>query len=107
MNLAIPILAAALTAILATSADAQSAADIARGKSIAEQWCSSCHVEDAATAERILPEIVTFTEVAKKGGLTPERLTAILAAPHPAMPELSLSRSQIADLSAYVSSLTP
>ena len=101
-------LAAPLATPLATPARAQSPSlDAARGRTVAARWCFSCHVESPATAERLLPEVPAFSDIASKGELTPARLTAIFSAPHAPMPELDLSRQQTADLSAYVNSLAP
>ena len=95
--------------LLPTSATAQSVGpgNAASGKVITERWCSSCHIEDPKTAEKVLPEIPAFVEIAQRRDWTPEQLTAVIAAPHEPMPKLGLTRDQIADIVAYFASLDP
>jgi len=79
-----------------------SAADGARGGQLARQWCANCHVigtPPAATAT-IQQGPPSFPTVA--GHLTGDQLRAFLTHPHPPMPDLSLTRSEIDDLIAYI-----
>lgn len=102
--LTLPALALATAAGLAQEASQR---DIAAGREIAQRWCASCHVEDAATASQILPEVPTFTAIAGRRDMTTDRLVAALVAPHPPMPEMSLTRQEIAAVVAYIESLAP
>lgn len=74
------------------------------GRSIAEQWCASCHVAtpDQTTAPDIAP---SFMALANDREMTPERLRSWIAAPHPPMPDPGLSRTQIADVALWIESL--
>jgi mono/diheme cytochrome c family protein len=74
------------------------------GKVLALRWCASCHIvsEEQQTATTEAPP---FETIARKPGNEPEKLELFLAAPHYPMPPLSLSRSEIRDLVAYITSL--
>ncbi|WP_367196599.1 cytochrome c family protein [Amorphus sp. 3PC139-8] len=86
------------------SGSALAAGDPAHGHQLAQQWCASCHVvdQDQATASA---DVASFYTIAKSENLTPDGLSAFLADPHPVMPNMSLSRGEIADLVAYIVSL--
>jgi mono/diheme cytochrome c family protein len=80
------------------------AGDADRGAELAQQWCASCHLisEDQATASTEAPPFPTIA------ARSPDEITALagfLADPHPPMPNLSLTREEIRDLLAYISSL--
>jgi mono/diheme cytochrome c family protein len=81
------------------------AGDVEAGHALTERWCSGCHVigstphgQDAAPA---LPTIA--------GGHPRDRdwLRARLTSPHPPMPNFNLTRREIDDVIAYLSSLAP
>lgn len=77
-------------------------ADIASGRKIAERWCSECHV--VAPGQRQASDSVpTFAQINRSGRFDEATLSAFLANPHHSrMPDLSLTRSEIADLVAYI-----
>jgi len=79
-------------AVLALSPQAY-AADPAQGERLAWRWCAECHVvapNQTISANRRVPEISAF-----------------LRADHPQMPDMSLSRDEIANLIAWMQSLSP
>ncbi|WDZ81545.1 cytochrome c (plasmid) [Ensifer adhaerens] len=79
-------------------------ADLARGRAIANRWCSECHVT-APGQQRGSDNVPTFSEMKKSGKLDTARLSTFLSAPqHSRMPDLSLTRTEIADLTAYIMS---
>ncbi|MDR6755389.1 mono/diheme cytochrome c family protein [Mycoplana sp. BE70] len=82
-------------------------ADQARGRSIAERWCSGCHV--AAPGQLQGSDTVpTFAQIGKSDKFDEASLAAFLAAPpHSRMPNLSLTRSEIKDLVAYIKAKQP
>lgn len=101
MKSQLPVLAllAALSApTLAT------AADVANGKKLALRWCSACHVV-SPDQTRAQADVPTFENIARR--YDSARLTRFLAAPYPRMPDMGLSRNEIADLVAYIRSLAP
>jgi cytochrome c2 len=80
------------------------AADRENGERIAERWCAQCHVV-ASGQKRGSDEIPTFAEIGRSDRFDKESLAAFLAAPHGSrMQNLSLTRSEIADLVAYINS---
>ena len=82
---------------------ARAAADIAKGEAIAKRWCASCHLV-AADQARATTDVPSFAAIArKKDGA--RRLDAFLYAPHPKMPDMSLTREEVADLVGYIRSL--
>lgn len=79
------------------------AGDATSGHALARQWCSSCHlVEPGRSGGDQAPP---FESIANDPARTPARLRGWLAAPHPPMPDLKLSRTQIDDVMAYLESL--
>ncbi|MEM9624894.1 MAG: c-type cytochrome [Pseudomonadota bacterium] len=95
----------ALAAIMsATSITAAMAADIQEGGKLARQWCANCHLvggEQVAGGDTA----PTFASVAETAAERNDDLRAWLADPHPPMPNLNLTRSEIDDLLAYIESL--
>lgn len=85
--------------------DSASAADVGQGKAIAERWCSACHLvepnQKAATTDKAPP----FASLAKMPDFGAAKLALLLLEPHPNMPKLSLSRSEIADLAEFIQTL--
>ena len=79
------------------------AGDPTTGRQIAQRWCASCHsIEGTQTGTDNAPPLA---QIAKKPGRTPETFRTWLSAPHPPMPDLSLSRVDIDDLVAYLDQL--
>lgn len=78
------------------------AADSGRGRRTAERWCAECHVV-APGQRRASDAVPTFAQIGGSGRFTEATLAAFLANPHHSrMPNLSLTRSEIADLVAYI-----
>lgn len=93
----------ALLTLVAVS-PAFAAADIAQGKKIAKRWCASCHVVSPDQNQASV-DVPTFCDIAqrKSGG----ELKTFLMDPHPKMPDMSLTRQEIADIVAYIELLKP
>jgi len=96
------IAAAGLGALVA--ARQSQAADAANGAALAQVWCASRHVVAQAGQGPALQGPPSFRAIAR-GGRSPDQLRAFLAHPHGAMPDLTLSRSEIGDLIAYIETL--
>jgi mono/diheme cytochrome c family protein len=76
------------------------AADSANGQRLAERWCAECHVI-APGQQRASDAVPTFAQIG--GRFDETALATFLASPHHSrMPNLSLSRSEIADLEGLV-----
>ena len=80
------------------------AADVDRGKQIAKTWCASCHLvgREQTTATDQAPP---FTDLAKMPGFDVNKLAFLLLLPHPNMPNVSLNRTEVADMADYILSL--
>jgi mono/diheme cytochrome c family protein len=80
------------------------AADADNGKTLANRWCSSCHVvqHDQKLATDQAPP---FASLAKVPAFDANKLAFLLLKPHPNMPTLSLSRAEIADIAEYIATL--
>lgn len=79
----------------------------ARGEVLAKRWCAECHVV-AAEQGRAASDAPSFFALTGPTALSPEALAAYLTLPetvHSRMPDLALSRLEIADIVAYVGSL--
>jgi len=84
---------------------AQSAvADSQHGKDIAKRWCANCHVVESGQANAV-DQAPPFSQIARTPDFDQNKLSFLLLKPHPNMPSLSLDRTEISDLAAYISSL--
>lgn len=95
--------AAALMAliVLAASSRTAEAADLAKGEALAKRWCAACHVV-APDQRSGNTQTSPFSAIAAKPGFDAAQLALFLLAPHPKMPDMGLSRSEAADLAAYI-----
>ena len=77
------------------------AADVANGEKLAKRWCAACHVvaEDQKSGNT---QVAPFSAIAKVPNFDAAKLALYLLTPHPKMPDMSLSRSEAADLAAYI-----
>ena len=92
------IATAALNGSLAVAADAD------QGATLAKRWCATCHVVDV-DQKRASADVPPFATIARKPDFTPEKVAAFLMEPHPKMPNFPLSRSEAADIAAYIGTL--
>ncbi len=80
------------------------AADADHGGDLARRWCASCHLVEGSQ-KQASADVLSFAEIARKSDFTPEKVAFFLLAPHPKMPNFPLSRTEAADLAAYIGSL--
>ena len=80
------------------------AADAANGQRLAELWCASCHVV-TTTQRQAYADAPPFEEIAKRPGFTETGTFRFLLDPHAKMPNMNLSRTEAADIAAYISRL--
>ena len=77
--------------------------DAAHGEQLAQLWCASCHVIGSGSPQSVQQGPPTFRSIAREKSV--DQLRAFLTKPHGAMPDLSLSRSEMDDLIAYIERL--
>ena len=80
------------------------AADADHGAVLAKRWCATCHVVDA-DQKQASADVPPFAAIASRPDFTPEKVAFFLLDPHPKMPNFPLSRSEAADIAAYIGSL--
>lgn len=90
---------AAMGMALQSAATAQAAGDAQQGRQLAQRWCAGCHATAQGGAD-VAPPLQALAH-----GRDDQFLFGWLTEPHPPMPQLSLSRHEIADLIAYLSRL--
>ena len=93
---------AVATAALGVSAAV--AADAKHGAVLAKRWCATCHLVDSEQ-KRASADVRPFDDIARSPDFSPEKLAFFLLDPHPKMPSFPLSRSEAADIAAYIGSL--
>ena len=92
-----------LSFTIAGGALAQEIGDPAQGRALVHQWCVACHVVDhAGRGADAGPPLPALLEDHLR---TPDEIRGWLASPHPAMPDLVLTRQEIEDVVAYLESL--
>ena len=96
------IVSAALLPLLSVAAQARS--DPQMGRTIAQQWCASCHQigTGATEGKDVAP---TFSSVANDHGKDLTWVATYLLDPHLPMMGIDLSRQQIDDVVAYIGTL--
>lgn len=95
---ALDLLLLSLGVTLATTAFA---ADVNKGETLAKRWCASCHVISSMQSQGTA-QAPPFSATASKPDFNERTIAFFLLAPHPPMPDMSLSRSEAADLAAYI-----
>ena len=96
-----------LTAVLgsALGSGAARAGDPSAGLEVAERWCASCHgIAPGRASDKEAP---TFESIVGERGRSDEWISTWLSTPHQVMPDLALTRDEIAALVAYFDSLRP
>jgi len=91
-----------LSLILAAAlAESVSAADARKGETLAKRWCATCHIV-ATDQQRGTTQSPPFSAIAARPDFNETMLAFFLLTPHPRMPDMNLSRSEAADLAAYI-----
>jgi len=81
------------------------AADPDNGERLAHRWCAACHVVSATQRQTTTDQAPPFATIAKIPGFDAAKIALFLLDPHPKMPDMGLSRTEAADLAAYIATL--
>jgi mono/diheme cytochrome c family protein len=81
------------------------AADPSNGRRLAQRWCEACHVVTPTQSRSATDQAPPFSTIAKMPDVDAAKIALFLLDPHPKMPAMGLSRSEAADLAAYIVSL--
>ena len=81
-------------------------ADADKGSTLAHRWCEACHVVAPAQAGTSTDAAPPFATIAAGSGYDAGKIALFLLEPHPKMPNMSLTRTDAADLAAYIGSLS-
>lgn len=93
-----------IVAIMGFAGPPVEAADADHGADLAKRWCAACHVVDSSQTQASA-DVPTFATIARAADFTPEKVAFFLLDPHPKMPSFPLSRTEAADIAAYIGSL--
>lgn len=94
-----------LPAGLACAAPVPGLPDPAHGKELAERLCSNCHLTGSTQQAHANADVPSFHEIANRPGQTAGAITAIIILPKHPMPQIPVTKSELADLSAYILTL--
>ena len=81
------------------------AADPSNGLRIAHRWCEACHVVTPTQTRAATDQAPPFEAIARTPAFDASKIALFLLDPHPKMPDMGLSRSDAADLAAYIATL--
>ena len=94
------------TGLLVAQSLAQTKPDAKIGHDLALRLCTVCHnVDTERRTTTIFADVPTFTAIANRPGQSAEAIAGAIVLPHPPMPHVQLTRTEIANLSVYIMSL--
>jgi mono/diheme cytochrome c family protein len=80
--------------------------DPRHGKDLAEKLCTNCHLVGSTQQQQPAnADVPSFHEIANREGQTAGAITAHIILPKHPMPQIPLTRAELADLAAYILSL--
>jgi mono/diheme cytochrome c family protein len=82
-----------------------SAPDSRHGKELAARLCSNCHLVGNPEQQQANADVPSFPEIAKKEGQNAGTIMAHIVLPKHPMPTIPVTKSELADLAAYILSL--
>ena len=77
------------------------AADAQKGETLAKRWCATCHIV-SSSQQQGTSQAPPFSAIATKPNFNETTVAYFLLAPHPRMPDMSLTRSEASDLAAFI-----
>ena len=93
-----------LGASMAFAGAVTSKPDPERGKTLAESLCANCHLVNS-TQQHANVDVPSFREIANKQAQTEGAIMGRIVLPSHPMPEIPLTKREIADLAAYIMTL--
>jgi len=78
--------------------------DPVHGQSLAEKLCSNCHLVGTGQTQA-QADVPSFREIANQAGETEGSILAKIVLPKHPMPTIPLTKSELADLAAYIMTL--
>ena len=90
---------------LATVPSQACAQSIELGHQLAAKLCSNCHVVDSMSSGVVSADIPSFSVIARKPNQSATAIAGALIMSHPPMPDISLTRNEIANIATYIMSL--
>ena len=94
-----PLLLSADLAIAASNPD------LRHGKELAEKLCTNCHLVGSVEQQHANADVPSFREIGNAPGQTAGAVMARIILPKHPMPQMPLTKSELADLAAYILSL--
>ena len=81
--------------------------DKVQGKALAEKLCTNCHLVGSAPQQQqpANADVPSFKEIADREDQTAGAITARIMLPKHPMPQIPLTKAELADLAAYILSL--
>ena len=80
--------------------------DPVQGKLLAEKLCTNCHLVSSAQQQQPAnADVPTFKEIAGREDQSAGAITARIMLPNHPMPQIPLTKAELADLAAYILSL--
>jgi mono/diheme cytochrome c family protein len=80
------------------------AGDPINGERLARRWCASCHVVSLKQTGMVT-EATPFPVIAQRADFNERTVAFFLLDPHPKMPDMSLTRTEAADLAAHIATM--
>ena len=77
------------------------------GHQIAKTWCAGCHQVERTGQATQSDAIPSFASIARMKSTTLTSLQVFLSTPHAQMPDYTLTRDEIRNVSSYIMSLKP
>ena len=101
------LVAAVLSVMITGTVVAQPGiSDPGQGRELANNLCSSCHEVEPASQDTRKTDIPSFYAIANRSGQSPQQLAgAIILSPHPEMPKMALTTSELRDIIYFIMSL--
>ncbi len=83
----------------------QGSADLVRGQELASNMCAFCHDVSSDQSGLSLDGVPSFVRIASKPYQSAEAVAESIIFPHPDMPKVSLTATDLRDVIGYIMSL--